>query len=88
MSDTDYEALEKWYIALDLDKDIFARIVAAAGVKTLVDRAGYAGKLLTAWDEYAWREKYKQDKLRLEAMEREASDLRAAIKAYEKRQIY
>ena len=88
IGDADYEILEKWYIALDLDKDIFAKVVAAVGIETLIVRHGHAATMVTAMDEYQRREQYKRNKLKLEEMEREVERLREATKTFEKSQIY
>lgn len=88
IGDADYEILENWYIALDLDKDIFAKIIATIGIETLVERHAHATKMVDAMDEYNQREKYKRDKIRLEEMEREVERLRESTKAFEKKQVY
>ena len=56
----DYAVLEKLYILLDLDKNIFAKIVDAAGVDTLVGREQYWDRLQAADDERQLRLKYER----------------------------
>lgn len=88
IGDADYEILENWYIALDLDKDAFAKIVAAVGIETLIARHGRAAQMVTAMDEYQKREQYKRNKIKLEEMEREVERLKESTKAFEKSQVY
>ena len=88
IGDADYEILENWYIALDLDKDAFAKIVSAVGLETLISRHAHAAAMVTAMDEYQKREQYKRNKLKLEEMEREVERLREATKVFEKSQVY
>jgi hypothetical protein len=83
-----YPALEIWYIALDLDKDVFAAVVKAVGVEVLNNRVKHAEFINTAVDEYQARQRYKANKLRVEEMERELASLKESVKEFEKRQIY
>lgn len=88
IGDADYEILENWYIALDLDKDTFAKIIAAVGIETFISRHAHATAMVTAMDEYQKREQYKRNKLKLEEMEREVERLKESTKAFEKSQVF
>ena len=88
IDDADYAALENWYIALDLDKDVFAGIVTVVGMEKLVARNTHAITMITAMDEYKRREQYKRDKIKLEELAREVYRLEESTKAFEKAQIF
>ena len=88
IGDTDYEILENWYIALDLDKDMFAKIISAVGIETLICRHAHASTMVTAMGEYQKREQYKKNKIKLEEMEQEVERLRESTRAFEELQVY
>jgi hypothetical protein len=83
IGDADYEILENWYIALDFDKDIFAKIVSVVGVETLIGRHAHATAMVTAMDEYQKREQYERNRRRLAEIESERERLAKSVQAYE-----
>jgi len=88
IGDEDYRILEEWYLFLDLEKDIFASVVKAVGIETLLARHWHPKEGNIAMKERRKREDYKRDKKRLEEMQLEVSRLSESVRKFEKSQIY
>ena len=78
-----YASLEVAYVALDLDKDTFAKIVDAIGIEALTNREEYWRQLTQGHQMYRAREQYKKDVYELEIAEEENKRRRERIKHYE-----
>lgn len=84
MEQATYNKLELWYMAIDLDKAIFAEIVKAVGIATLTERAGHADIVLQAMTDYERKSRYQYAKGRLKDIKEQAEDLTAEIEEYER----
>ena len=85
VTETQLWQLNNLYLLLDLDKDDFAKIVDAVGVKKLIERERYYNRALQALDELEARERYQENKRRRTQLEAELENLNESIEAYEKR---
>lgn len=79
----EYAAIEQLYILLDLDEELFAKIVDAVGVEALVNKHGYYATCNAAYTQLQARERARQDRRRLQEIHAEAEMLRERVKAYD-----
>ena len=70
------EAVTPLYIALDLDKQIFGNLVAAAGITQLADRAEYWKTLETNAELSALQLRHARMKSRIDELDTEADAVR------------
>jgi len=84
ISEEQLQLLQPAYIALDLDKADFCKIVDAIGIETIIGRNKYWELLNTARDEHAARHRYQADKTRLARIREEAAELMERIRGYER----
>jgi len=82
LTDEEYDALEKLYLVLDLEKPLFAKIVKAVGVYRLVERENLWQMTLTAMDEYEAKSQYQCAMARAKEIQNELARLDALIAAY------
>lgn len=87
-SDDEFEIFTKAYLALDLHKDIFAKLVFA-DTRAILDNEKKWDWMIKAHEHYQAELQYEQDTLRIEEVERELKKLKERKDNYEKhRRIY
>ena len=83
-NDDEYEVLERAYIALDLDKNIFAGIVFA-DMRAIIDNKSKWDFMISARDHYLAELQYEHDINKIEDMEKEIRQLKERKELYEKK---
>lgn len=78
------ENINSLYILLDLDKDIFCKIVDFVGIDILIKKQKWYNRLLKAEWELKAKENYIAAKQRLEELEVEKEKLSQDVANYEK----
>ncbi len=78
----DFEAVEPLYNVLNLDKDDFAKIAKAVGVKKLAEKANRWRELQEARTMYRERQEYLKAKEELTALHEQKERLVKVIRSY------
>jgi hypothetical protein len=79
-----YEILEKIYIAMDFDKDIFAKIVDSISIEELIKKEKYFEFVIDAVFEKQQHDKYVKNLELIEAYQREISSMKEFNERYKK----
>ena len=83
-NDEEYAILEKAYIALDLDKDIFAKLVFA-DMRAFLDNVDKWDWMIRAHEHYQEEVQYEKDRQQVDELEKSLADRKARIADYEKK---
>ena len=87
-NETEYGILEKAYIALDLDKEVFAKLVFA-DMRAFIDNEAKWDWMVRAHEHYVAELQYENDRQQMENLETDLKNTKARIENYEKkRRIY
>ncbi|MCL1986878.1 MAG: hypothetical protein FWG64_02775 [Firmicutes bacterium] len=83
LSQEDLDVVTPMYIALDLHKNDFCKIVKALGVEKIAEKANKWDFMIKAHDFYSAKLQYERKVARLAALEREMAELQADVEHYE-----
>lgn len=82
-NDEEYAIIEKAYIALDLNKDIFAKIVFA-DTRAIIDNEAKWDFMIAAHDSYIAKLQYQRDIARMSEIKAEMKDLEKRKELFER----
>ncbi len=75
-------AINSIYILLDLDKDVFCKVVDTVGIETLIKKQPHYDRLMKAEEELSAKERYIHAKSRLKELEDEKANLEQVVSGY------
>ena len=83
LSQEDLDVVTPMYIALDLHKSAFCKIVKTLGVEKIAENAKKWNFIIKATDYYQAKLAYEHKVARLASLEREMAELQADVEHYE-----
>lgn len=83
VTEEELQNLSDLYIALDLDKTLFCKIVDLVGKEALLKKHPWYSRLRFAEDELSAKEQYRENKQRLQELNAEQEELVNYISHYE-----